>query len=331
MPDLGSQVLETAIGLAFVFFLLSIIVSAITETFAWFVGRRATDLEAGLKQLLADPARATAVLDHPLVKRLGKPETRILKRVPGDESRRKPSYLPARTFALTLLETLAPDKPKKDDDQAQNAAAGDAEIDDDSKDLIEEAGLAVSKLGNKELRDQLLPMIEAADADRDDLRKRIETWFDDGMDRVSGWYRRWAQLITLIAALVVTVGLNVDSTRVVDRMWNDDTVRAGLVASASAAAQEEPATDESALVQSGNDIDGALHKLEASKLPFGWSHDNGQSTSLKGILTVGAGWLITFFAISLGAPFWFDALGKLSRLRTTGGKPEPSSGDTTKK
>src|SRR4029078_3632217 len=31
-----------------------------------------------------------------------------------------------------------------------------------------------------------------------------------------------------------------------------------------------------------------------------------------------AGWLITAFAISLGAPFWFDLLNKVTQLRGTG-------------
>jgi hypothetical protein len=31
--------------------------------------------------------------------------------------------------------------------------------------------------------------------------------------------------------------------------------------------------------------------------------------------------VITVFALMLGAPFWFDTLSKLARLRTTG-KPE---------
>ena len=45
------------------------------------------------------------------------------------------------------------------------------------------------------------------------------------------------------------------------------------------------------------------------------------------IRTLG-GWLLTVAAISLGAPFWFDTLSRLSRLRSTG-KPEtplPASG-----
>jgi len=38
-------------------------------------------------------------------------------------------------------------------------------------------------------------------------------------------------------------------------------------------------------------------------------------------VTTLAGWALTILAISLGAPFWFDLLGRFSRLRASG-KPE---------
>ena len=37
------------------------------------------------------------------------------------------------------------------------------------------------------------------------------------------------------------------------------------------------------------------------------------------------GWLLTAFAVSFGAPFWFDALSKLGSLRTSGPKPTPTT------
>lgn len=41
-----------------------------------------------------------------------------------------------------------------------------------------------------------------------------------------------------------------------------------------------------------------------------------------------AGWLITALACTLGAPFWFDALGKLVKMRASGAKPD-STGPAT--
>jgi hypothetical protein len=56
--------------------------------------------------------------------------------------------------------------------------------------------------------------------------------------------------------------------------------------------------------------------LRALSLPIGWGKDNRPT---------GWGWaskpfgiIVTGFALMLGAPFWFDTLSKLSRLRATG-------------
>jgi hypothetical protein len=49
---------------------------------------------------------------------------------------------------------------------------------------------------------------------------------------------------------------------------------------------------------------------------------------VSGIARGVGGWLLTVLALSLGAPFWFDTLSRLSRLRGSG-KPEtplPASG-----
>lgn len=40
-----------------------------------------------------------------------------------------------------------------------------------------------------------------------------------------------------------------------------------------------------------------------------------------GLFTI-LGWILTAFAVSLGAPFWFDMLNKIIRLRATGPKPK---------
>ena len=39
-----------------------------------------------------------------------------------------------------------------------------------------------------------------------------------------------------------------------------------------------------------------------------------------------AGWLITALAVSLGAGFWFDVLGKALQLRGTGAKVSTTTG-----
>jgi hypothetical protein len=38
------------------------------------------------------------------------------------------------------------------------------------------------------------------------------------------------------------------------------------------------------------------------------------------------GWLLAALALAQGAPFWFDLMGRLVRLRGSGNKPESTSG-----
>jgi hypothetical protein len=53
-------------------------------------------------------------------------------------------------------------------------------------------------------------------------------------------------------------------------------------------------------------------------LPIGWS----EFPKRDQWLTMALGWLITAFAVSLGAPFWFDLLNKFVNVRASGKAPE---------
>lgn len=55
MPDLsGSPILDVAIGLSFLFFVLSIVASAVNELFAAMLGWRAKSLEHAIAGLLGE-------------------------------------------------------------------------------------------------------------------------------------------------------------------------------------------------------------------------------------------------------------------------------------
>lgn len=65
--DLGSPAIEIAIALSFVFLLLSLVVSTITELIARCSKKRAKTLEAGIKGMLGNNAFAERLFNHPLV------------------------------------------------------------------------------------------------------------------------------------------------------------------------------------------------------------------------------------------------------------------------
>jgi len=94
----GSYILDVAIGLVFVYMLLSLLCSTINEqVIARFFSLRAKTLENGIKNMLADKngVLTQQIYDNPLIKGLtqhalsGKP--------------RKPSYIPSDLFAQAVM------------------------------------------------------------------------------------------------------------------------------------------------------------------------------------------------------------------------------------
>ena len=134
----------------------------------------------------------------------------------------------------------------------------------------------------------------------------------------------------LVIAAIVVLALNANTIAMGERMWKDDTVRAAVVAQAAVSTTnvttrgggKRARTPAAKLDNAAKNVDDVV-KLG---IPMGWRGDAVPS-GWRWLQAVG-GWLLTMLAISLGAPFWFDTLSRLSRLRSSG-KPEtplPASG-----
>jgi len=238
---------------------------------------------------------------------------------------RLPSYIAPRSFALALIDTIAPHIVATDPD------TGEPRPDRDVIRQTREAILGLNIPGG--VKHRLLALLDDARGDVDGFRRNVEAWFDDTMARVSGWYKGRAQLIILLLAVLITVAMNANRLTIGERLWREPTVRATLVHQAGAAsATTAGTTAQDKLNNAVNDVD-AVAKAGA---PIGWAQSAKDKADPRHI-TLGSvsrwahllgGWLLTILAISLGAPFWFDTLSRLSRLRGTG-KPEtplPASG-----
>ena len=141
-----------------------------------------------------------------------------------------------------------------------------------------------------------------------DLRREIANWFDEGMNRVSGWYRRRAQLIIFVIGAVVAVSANASTVHVVRDLWEDDALRYALAQQAVAAAADAESSD---TLQVPDDL--------LASFPLGWEGVSGWGVG--GWIAHLFGWLFTAVAVSLGAPFWFDLLSRVAKLRGTGARP----------
>jgi hypothetical protein len=320
--------LEVVISVAGVFLFLSVVVLALVEAISGMLAWRAAALMSGLTRILDGGANAATpvtpvsagstpggaapqsmsakLLNHPLLRTLGWASGRVT-----------PSYIPPPLFAQAFLQTYA---------QVRSAAAvSKAELDKALLALPEpERALVESLLGQ-------------ADATVEHTLKRVEQWFDATMDRVSGVYKRRTQIVSRLLAAILVVGLNVDAVGLVDTFWHDPVARAAAVevakrvaatcepddpAKAAAGASEasgqtrSDATCSSLIERTGND--------PAMVPALGWSRVtwDGFSLATSSGWAKLAGFVLSIFAISLGAPFWFDLLMRVAPgLRQSGPKP----------
>ena len=162
-------------------------------------------------------------------------------------------------------------------------------------------------------------MIDNARGDIDAAREGIEAWFDDTMARVSGWYKRKAQIIIVFIAIGVTVALNANTITMGATLWKDPAVRAAAVAQATSdeVTAETPGDDAQAKLDNAAN---AVDEVEKLGVPLG-GLTQITASDVGDVFRHAGGWFLTIVAISLGAPFWFDTLSRLSRLRNSG-KPE---------
>jgi hypothetical protein len=293
----GSEILEVAAGLIFIYWLLSLICSTVNEGIAAVLSTRAKDLEKAIRTLLNDPrgeGAAKAFYEHSLIK--------VLKK-----GNRKPSYIPPRTFGLVLKDILA---------------GGGAPAT-----TINGVRVMVDKISNDELKKSLRVLVDEAGSELGKLQEGVETWFNDMMDRVSGWYKRKVQLIILCLALGLVGAFNVDTFAIAKNLLYNAPVRAAIVAKADALVKESPSSDAdqtatvSASVQQIKDLQKELLSLP---VPFGWPETpQGFLNWLAKIL----GLLFTVGAISLGAPFWFEFLEKVLKIRLAQAGVRPQKND----
>ena len=158
------------------------------------------------------------------------------------------------------------------------------------------------------------------------LQKEIENSFDSSMERAGGVYKRNAKGVAILIGITLAITANADIFHIINRLSKDSLLRSIIV---NKAIQIAPNTSNPSGV---NNID---HNeiLKEVELPIGWTNANLQQQINRrkyringlpvfSILSMVAGWLISGLAISMGASFWFDLLGKVVIVRNSGKKPK---------
>jgi len=161
------------------------------------------------------------------------------------------------------------------------------------------------------------------------LQQNIQAWFESAMDRVTGWYKRWQQVVSLLIACVLVAVANADTIMLAKRLIRDNALRASIVAVVDREAQNKP-TDPTADEAMRRTL---LSEAEKLSLPLGWvtpQRTAGPDPETQDQLPENAaGWVmkilglsLSALAVSLGAPFWFDVVSKIANIRAAGIPPQ---------
>ena len=177
-----------------------------------------------------------------------------------------PSYIPSRTFSLALLDLLAP-----------ASATG-------VKSVSEILAGVRDKLPDGAAKEALFAVLSQVNNDVENARKAVEDWYNSGMDRVSGWYKRKTQIILIILAAVIAVGTNTDSVLVGQTLWNspalrDATAKAGeQFVQSHKDDQSQPTVD---AAQAAKNVRAYDNEIKDLGLPIGWSLKSGRSKNIS--------------------------------------------------
>jgi hypothetical protein len=158
---------------------------------------------------------------------------------------------------------------------------------------------AIEEIPDPQLRTAMLGMISRA-RDLQQFQDMLAGWFDNAMARMSGAYKRSQLLISLLLSLLLAIMFNIDSIHLFRILWQQPGLAAHL--------KDVPTALDPAVIDS------------LMALPIGWTRFPPVLDADFALQVVG--WLITATTTLFGAPFWFDLMQRVVRMRATGAKPE---------
>jgi hypothetical protein len=307
-----AQLVEVLIGLVMVYLIFSTIASALVEVVEMLFQNRGKFLEQGIEEILVavtgkrDTDDMKTFYESPFISSLFRDSYKA-----GAAS--LPSYIPAERFADAVLQLAR-------DQQGTFAQF-------------------VTRM------EQAIGTDVATNVDQ--VKAQCMRYFNESMERVSGWYQRYARWWLLALGFCIAAAGNVDTLQIMHTLSQDDSLREQVVEDATLQARTAAANDTAGTADGRRaKIEEQLQLVASLGLPIGWSASemcrvfghacpeagtdgDGDDTPPTNFLVGVPFWskvfgvLLTTFALSFGAPFWFDLLNQLVNVRSSL-KPKPA-------
>jgi hypothetical protein len=305
----------------------------VDKAVAWWRGQAGTPAaaEAQPTELVADavdpdaPERHEATFvdgDHRPLEPIRFADVFCNPLVAGSSGKSCPSYVPDTHFTSALLQALLRDGPGAS---------------------VEAVTARVALLPPGAVKTALEGALLDARGNWDALRAGIDRWYGHAMDRLSGEYKRFSQLLTFLLGLTLAATFNIDTIALARQLYTDPVMREALATQATdfVAAERAKAASASAFASAPDaaasaadpetryreSVDQWVKARDLLTRTVPGASADADVPTLQRIRDGWLGWVVTALAGMLGAPFWFDLLQKLTNLRGAGPKPAASTDD----
>ena len=320
-------IIQIAIAVIVVYLVFSIMVFTIVEWLTTLIQLRGKKLKQAILKLFDDKGSNDSVGErlyiHPQIAKLFR-------------GKKLPPYIPSNNVALALIDLVK---------------TGEGNVTDENE-VYNRYKQGLDQMEDGPLK-RLLTSITGHTDSLGRLKYAIEKWYDDYMDRATGWYKIHIRNIILVVSAIVVIAFNIDTIHVVrvsatdketrDRLnlFADQLVRDSMVNRVVLRQEnfqdyyEDYVNDDS--FDGRDSMDRVAHRdslvadanaesfqrllklnqmVHEWQLPVGWDIPKSH-----GWLYVILGWILSTLALSAGAPFWFDLLKRLVNIRNAGPKP----------
>ncbi|TGD59420.1 hypothetical protein [Flavobacterium humi] len=269
---INSPVLDTAIGLIFIFLLYSLLATSVNEAIATLFALRARMLKKGIIDgMLSGSKHKRWILDNTL-KSIGNTCKEFVFSIIGYKPKEKgklgnhfydhpliknygctnrfsiPSYLSKETFSDILIEVL---KDYAEDHKTEIEAYITANFpqspgfdalppitkidylvqylqsvtDESLKEEFKKKGIYI----DHETLQILALYLEKSGQAIETFTLQLQTWFEDSMSRISGWYKRQVQFTLFYLGIIIAITFNVDILDISGKLSTDKDARSKLV------------------------------------------------------------------------------------------------------
>jgi len=291
--------IDLLIGLTVVMLVASMAVTVMTGFVNHLSNLRGRSLRQGIADLLRliDPNLdrpekiAETILTHPLIR---------------EAENRMGSVVHREELTKLLMELAAGNGPAKLEKDLQNRLAATLTANGIGNpaatlEKIRNAALRV-EIEHPELSNMARANIAILQEAETHFVAKIDTWFDQTMDRVSQRFTVSTRTVTFLCGVVLVALLQLDSIALVNRIYVDDALRDSLVSEARSESGQTSA--------SGDKLYNFVAAQGVVPLPQ-YPADLARFKDARHL----AGMAFTTLLLSLGAPFWYNALNQLLQLR----------------